>query len=115
MTAHFSSFAMSAGDVNRSTADPAAEGLSYIEMGHEAGVAEYRLWLAALALLVRDAKGYWLEKKTDGSSPEEREEAFDAVCDCTWMLKRICSHTGHDPLQLSLVFIGWCESVVCDY
>lgn len=88
-----------------------AEQLTAYEMGNEAGTAERRLWVAALALMVQDGKRYWLQKGNDGGSQDDREEAFDALCDCTWMLRRICTHTGHDPEWLSRGFIRWCEDM----
>lgn len=84
--------------------------LDVCEMGNDAGLPELRLWSASLALMVKDAKAFWLDKGNDGGSQEDREEAFDALCDCTWMLRRICTYTGHDPLMISRGFIQWCES-----
>ncbi|MFE8069795.1 hypothetical protein QQM79_01940 [Marinobacteraceae bacterium S3BR75-40.1] len=86
--------------------------LDVTEMGQLAGAAELQLWMAALALLVKDAKAYWQERATDGSTQDDREEAFDALIQCTWMLRRICTYTGHDAEWLSSGFIRWCENDV---
>lgn len=80
-----------------------------IDYGTDAGLAERRLWVAALALMVDDAKRYWQGKKSHSATADDLEGAFDAMCDCTWMLRRICNVTGHDPAWLSRGFIQWCE------
>jgi hypothetical protein len=85
-----------------------AEQLEAHEMGSEAGAAERRLWVAALALMVQDGKRYWQGKRSHSATPDEQEEAFDALVQNTWMLRRICVHTGHDAEALSKGFNDWC-------
>lgn len=85
-----------------------AEQLETYEMGREAGKAEVRLWVAALALMVQDGKRYWQSNKSSSATADELEEAFDALIQNTWMLRRICIRTGHDPEALSAGFNEWC-------
>jgi hypothetical protein len=77
--------------------------------GSEAAQAEYRLWCAALALLMEDARCFWLGKMGRSASADELEEAFDALTQNTWMLRHLCDHTGHDAEWLSEGFIRWCD------
>lgn len=56
------------------------------------GDAEHALWLAALTLLLTDARDYW-----KGGRKLEFEQAFDDVLRVGPMLRRLCNHTGHEP------------------
>lgn len=85
--------------------------LDPLEYGNDAGKAEHRLWCGVLALMVQDGKRYWQGRNGRSATADDLEEAFDALCDCTWMLKRICEHTGHDAKRISRGFLKWCEDM----
>ena len=82
--------------------------LDPIDYGTEAGRAETRLWVSVLALMLDDARRYWQGKKSHSAGADELEEAFDALIQCTWMLRRICTYTGHDAEAVSRGFNDWC-------
>lgn len=93
----------------RLTAAPSP--LDPIEYGNDAGLAERRLWLSALALLLHDGQRYWQDMKNGRySTDDDLEQAFDSLVQCTWMLRRICTYTGHDAEWISKGFNQWCES-----
>lgn len=87
-----------------------ADQLTAHEMGNDAGMAEHRLWLAALALMLQDGQRFWQGLPGRSAAAEDLEEAFDALVQNTWMLRRICSYTGHSPEAISQGFNQWCES-----
>jgi len=102
---------MRAGEVIRSTADPAAEGLSALELGKEAGAAEYRLWCAALDMLIKDGQSYWKCQKWREADSVEQEQAFDDLLRCGPMTRHCCRWLDLDPQWISEGFIRWCESM----
>ncbi|GGY81953.1 hypothetical protein [Marinobacter zhanjiangensis] len=85
--------------------------LGPIDYGNDAGLAERRLWAAALASLVDDARAYWRGRGMSGLSADSTtlEAAFDDVCRAGPMTRRCCLMCEIDPQWLSNGFITWCE------
>lgn len=59
---------------------------------------EQRLWGAALALLIADARFYIESGK---AKEPHHKEAFDDLCFCGAITKRLCEKTDTDPAWLS--------------
>ena len=76
------------------------------EAGWITQVPEYRIWLAALARLIHDAKLYE-ERLCDSPSDQELEQAHNDVMKVGPMLCYVCSMTGHDPNIASKTFRQW--------
>ena len=71
-----------------------------------------RLWRACLALLLADARAYWLEKPHQpGAAGQDLEEAFDDVVACGPMTREVAEWNDLDPEYVSAAFIRWCENV----
>ena len=69
-----------------------------------------RMWRACLALLLSDARAYWLNKPHQpGALSRDLEQAFDDVTACGPMTRQVCDWTGFDPEYVSAAFIRWCE------
>ncbi|WP_377894200.1 hypothetical protein [Alteromonas sp. R78001] len=59
---------------------------------------ERRLWGASLALLIADACFYMESSK---AKEPHHKEAFDDLCFCGAITKRLCEKTDTDPAWLS--------------
>jgi len=70
---------------------------------------EERLWGAALALLIDDAR-YWLSNGKQKHA--HHKEAFDDLCFCGAMTKRLCAKTDTDPAWLSERFRKFAQTAM---
>lgn len=68
---------------------------------------EEMLWLAALALLVQDARRYVVGQRVRDAEDETGEVAYGDLMQCGPMVCHLCSMTGHDPLCLCEGFRAW--------
>jgi len=62
---------------------------------------ERRMWGAALALLIQDAI-FWVSDKE--KKQDHHREAFNDLCFCGVITKRLCQKTDIDPAWLSEQF-----------
>lgn len=72
---------------------------------------EQALWVAALTLLIEDARGYAQGKRAWSTPPETAEQAYQDVLSVGPMLTRLCEFTGHDAVWVSEAFRReWCAA-----
>lgn len=62
------------------------------------------LWMAALTLLLDDARAYWR-----GNRGLEFEQAFDDVLRVGPMLRWCCAHSGHNPQWIAEQYVKGLE------
>ena len=83
---------------------------STIEQGRES-TPEQRMWTAALALLLSDARSGWLSDFTEHPETVEVQwAAWADLIDCGDQVRRICGFTGHEPQFISRKFVQFCNN-----
>ncbi|WP_303288239.1 hypothetical protein [Marinobacter sp. SS8-8] len=69
-----------------------------------------RMWRAALANLLGDARAYWVNRKYQpGANLSDLSEAFDDVVACGPITRRFAWWNGLNAEYVSEAFIRWCE------